>query len=167
MSKTDIENMVETEAEEGRRVFRLMKDLPLPCNDSYRLSHPDLDQAIASIRQFDPQNLEFRRWYANGPTCEDRPNVLASYHPVIHKRDDAWKQIVETAIALAKDLNRWIWLTLGEDRWVRILAGHMPHDPAWAERTSGPLFNAAGEYQNDQYITCFAPDGREFFVGCS
>jgi len=124
----------------------IMRADDLACNRTLRMTYADLQ----SVLERDP---DARNWYANGPDCDDRPSVLASYHPLIHKRQ--WREIYDTAKTLAIDLRRWIWLTVGEDRWARIFIGQDPSDPD------------TGRFYNDQWITAFSPTGEEKFVGCS
>ncbi len=84
-----------------------------------------------------------------------------------HKQPDGWQWICNTAITLAQDLDRWIWVTVGADRWARIIAGDDPRIARGDDDTTGPQYDANGEYQNDQYVTAFSPTGEEHFVGCS
>lgn len=177
MSIDDIKKKIEEEAVEAERVFRLAIEQALPFNQNLRLTHGPkrkdtyaLFEFIESIPHADGAE-NARHWYANGPVCEDRPGVLAVFHPAIHKKDGEWDKIYKTAQAIAKDLKRWIWLTVGEDRWARISLGpdprRDPDDVEDDEDTTGPQYNAKGEYQNDQFITTMGPDGEEHFVGCS
>lgn len=170
----DIKKRIEDDTQEGKRVFALARKESLPFNKNLRLVYDQKTKRddMETLGRFGETvgmaAFDVRYWYANGADCQDRPGVLATFHPVIHKREDGWKWIIETAIALAKELERWIWVTLGEDRWVRIMLGDDPRK----ERRHGdddktsPLF-VDGEYQNDQYITTFSPTGEEHFVGCS
>jgi hypothetical protein len=171
----DIKKRIEDDAKDGKRVFALAQQQPFPFNKNLRLVYDhdterdDLEELCRFGETVGMTSFDVRLWYANGPECQDRPGVLATFHPVVHKRDDGWKWIIETAIALAKELERWIWVTIGEDRWVRIMLGT---DPTKERRRgedddeTSPLF-VNGEYQNDQYITTFSPTGDEHFVGCS
>lgn len=140
---------------EALRIFRLAAKEPFLFNENFRLSPDDLGTLLEFAETAGATNADVRQWYANGLTYRDRPGVLASFHPLIHKREGEWPRIHEMAAALAKDLERWIWLTLGEDRWVRIITGPDPTDAV------------NGRYQNDQYITAFSPAGEERFIGCS
>lgn len=168
-----LKQILEQERNDGERVARLARARPdLPFNDTYRLAYrksparDDTRTLLTFAESVGALSGDCRRWYANGETCEDRPSVLATFHPLLYQPDGGWAQICETARALAKDLGRWIWVTRGEDHWVRILVGSDPRDDD-DDRPTGPMFNAEGKYQNDQYITTFSPDGKEHFVGCS
>jgi len=108
-------------------------------------------------------NDAIREWYANGtllPT--DRPGLIGLLHPQLHKSKGVWKAVISAAIATAKRLNKWVWVTQGECRWVYVVLGDAPTDD-----TDSALTDINGEWQNDQYITCFDPDGKEHYIGCS
>jgi hypothetical protein len=170
MTKSDyvkkLEQRLEQEQLDTKRVFDLARTQSFPFNRNYRIVGSDqLQQLGEYIETVDARTFDVRYWYANGPVCEDRPNVLASFHPVIHKRDGEWDRIYRLAQDLAKDLKRWIWITVGEDRWARLILGDDPGDAS--DTKTGPLYDANGKYQNDQYITTVGPNGEEIFVGCS
>lgn len=167
-AETEIKEIVTEEAgsqAEAKRVFQQAAREPFPFNENYRLNGDDLRTLLEFAETTGATNADVRQWYANGLECRDRPGVIASFHPLIHKREGEWPRIHQMAKSLAMDLGRWIWLTLGEDRWVRLMTGP---DPAILEREEQPnplLVN--GKYQNDQFITTFSPAGLERFIGCS
>lgn len=110
---------------------------------------------------------DVRQWYANGldlPT--DRPGLIGLLHPQIHKSEGVWEAVIAAAIETAKRLNKWVWVTQGECRWVYVILGDAPVDED-STGTNSALHDIHGEWQNDQYITCFDPQGAEHFFGSS
>ncbi len=134
MSTDDIKKRIAADAADAKRVFDLARAQPFLCNENYRLvyldrKHTKRDDTLTLLKfaeTVNATNADVRQWYAIGETCRDRPGVLAVFHPLIHKQEAAWEWICNTAIALAKDLKRWVWVTLGEDRWARIVLGDDP-----------------------------------------
>jgi hypothetical protein len=156
--------------EETFRILQAALQQPFPFNENYRLAssrdRDDVKQLLIFAEKEGATCADVRLWYANGTEHQDRPGVLGSFHPLIHKTEEGWAWIIDTAEKLAKDLKRWIWVTLGEDRWVRIIVGEDPQEEQDDDNPTGALY-VDGKYQNDQYITTFSPEGKEHFVGCS
>lgn len=163
MSKNEFEQRIAKTEIESKRVFDVIRKTRFPFNDTYRLQESDdFKNALIAAENAGAQNSHVLEWYARGPECRDRPTTLATFHPLIHKRE--WKRIHASAQALAIELGRWIWLTIGEDRWARILIGD---DPMTVQPKFNPQLDAKGRYQNDQYLTCFSPTGKEQVIGAS
>ncbi len=147
----------------AREVVKLALAQPFSFNRNYRISPEDLRTLLEFAEGVGATGPDLRLWYANGASCEDRDSAIATFHPMIHKMEGEWERICVTAKSMARRLRRWIWLTIGEDRWVRIMVGD---DPDQDVEGIGPLF-VNGKYQNDQFITTYSPLGEERFVGCS
>lgn len=167
----EIEARIAQEARQAKATFERARKETFVFNENLRLDErrADTKALLNFVRALPPEaeaSAEVRRWYANGPVCEDRPGVLAVFHPAVHKREGEWERIYALAQQLAKDLERWIWITLGEDRWVRLILGPDPRHEE-DDESAGPLVDHAGTYQNDQSVTAVGPCGEEHFVGCS
>ncbi len=159
----NIETRFQRAEVEAKRVLALALKHPLRCNETYRMAYDDMTELLEFAKTVDATNADIRLWYANGPLCADRPGVISSFHPMLHKQPGVFAWICDRGQALAKFLERWVWVTIGEDRWVRIMVGPSPDDE---DARPHPLY-VDGKYQNDQYITTFSPNGEERFVGAS
>lgn len=107
-------------------------------------------------------------WYANGEAPEPRPGMVALFHPQYHKRD--WEKTANVLTAMAKALERWIWVCeCEESRWVMAMVGDPP--PSDGEDADGhPAWERHVRYSDrgsDQYIAAIAPSGEWKMLGLS
>lgn len=107
-------------------------------------------------------------WYANGDPPEPRPGMVALFHPQFHKRD--WEKTADTLTAMARALERWIWVCeCEESRWIMAMVGDPP--PGDGEDADGhPAWERHVRYSDrgsDQYIGVISPSGEWRCLGVS